>query len=169
MERYAPNLKDPPRATWFARDDHRDQRRPWLRPDKDHVHLDITHLGRHHHEAPAGHREIGSSSPASIAIKADPGRADLPLPDGRHPDQLQGQVVVPKDGNPNSPVAGFYAAGEVRLRLGAWRQPPRHQLAARPAGVRQVGRAKPWSRTSSPASSSSSRCRPDAADVSLAA
>jgi succinate dehydrogenase / fumarate reductase flavoprotein subunit len=36
--------------------------------------------------------------------------------------------------------AGFLRRRRVRLRLGARRQPSRHQLAARPAGVRQVGR-----------------------------
>ena len=31
---------------------------------------------------------------------------------GGIPTNYKGQVVVPKDGNPNTPVAGFYAAGE---------------------------------------------------------
>jgi succinate dehydrogenase / fumarate reductase flavoprotein subunit len=82
-------------------------------PDKDHVLLDITHLARHHHEAPAGHpRDRDPVRRRRSDQGSDPGRADLPLPDGRHSDQLQGPGRGAADGNPNSPVPGFYAAGE---------------------------------------------------------
>ena len=42
----------------------------------------------------------------------------------------------------------------MRLRLGAWRQPPGHQLAARPAGLRPR-RRQPHRRTSTPGRSTS--------------
>jgi succinate dehydrogenase / fumarate reductase flavoprotein subunit len=59
---------------------------------------------------------------------------------GGIPTNYHGQVVVPQGRQPERAGAGLLRRRRVRLRLGAWRQPPRHQLAARPAGVRQVGR-----------------------------
>ncbi|HNB69134.1 FAD-binding protein, partial [Accumulibacter sp.] len=56
-----------------------------------------------------------------IAIQfagVDPIKAPIPVVPTCHyqmggiPTNYKGQVVVPKDGNPNSPVQGFYAAGE---------------------------------------------------------
>ncbi|HRV77172.1 MAG TPA: succinate dehydrogenase flavoprotein subunit [Thauera sp.] len=115
MERYAPNLKDlasrdvVSRAMTTEINEGRG-----CGPDKDHVLLDITHL------APdtimkrlPGIREI-----AIQFAGVDPIKAPIPVVPTCHyqmggiPTNYKGQVVVPKDGNPNSPVAGFYAAGE---------------------------------------------------------
>ena len=84
-----------------------------------------------------------------IAMKfanVDPVKDPIPVVPTVHyqmggiPTNYHGQVVVPDGGNPEAIVPGLLRGGRMRLRLGAWRQPPRHQLAARPAGVRQ-GRA----------------------------
>ncbi len=115
MERYAPNLKDlasrdvVSRAMTTEINEGRG-----CGPDKDYVLLDITHL------APEtimkrlpGIREI------SIQFAGvDPIKEPIPVVPTCHyqmggiPTNYKGQVVVPKDGEPNSPVAGFYAAGE---------------------------------------------------------
>jgi succinate dehydrogenase / fumarate reductase flavoprotein subunit len=115
MERYAPNLKDlasrdvVSRAMTTEINEGRG-----CGPDKDHVLLDITHL------APdtimkrlPGIREI-----AIQFAGVDPIKAPIPVVPTCHyqmggiPTNYKGQVVVPKDDNSNSPVAGFYAAGE---------------------------------------------------------
>ena len=115
MERYAPNLKDlasrdiVSRAMTTEINEGRG-----CGPDKDHVLLDITHL------APdtimkrlPGIREI-----AIQFAGVDPIKAPIPVVPTCHyqmggiPTNYKGQVVVPKNGNPNTPVVGFYAAGE---------------------------------------------------------
>ncbi len=115
MERYAPNLKDlasrdvVSRAMTTEINEGRG-----CGPDQDHVLLDITHL------APdtimkrlPGIREI-----AIQFAGVDPIKAPIPVVPTCHyqmggiPTNYKGQVVVPKDGNPNAPVVGFYAAGE---------------------------------------------------------
>jgi succinate dehydrogenase / fumarate reductase, flavoprotein subunit len=56
MERYAPNLKDLASRDVVSRamtTEIKEGR--GCGPDKDYVLLDITHLARNHHEAPAGH------------------------------------------------------------------------------------------------------------------
>ena len=115
MERYAPNLKDLAARAGVSRAMTTEiNEGRGCGPDKDHVLLDITHL------APdtimkrlPGIREI-----AIQFAGVDPIKAPIPVVPTCHyqmggiPTNYKGQVVVPKDGNPNSPVAGFYAAGE---------------------------------------------------------
>ncbi len=115
MERYAPNLKDlasrdvVSRAMTTEINEGRG-----CGPDKDHVLLDITHLSPETiMKRLPGIREI------SIQFAGvDPIKAPIPVVPTCHyqmggiPTNYKGQVVVPKDGNPNAPVAGFYAAGE---------------------------------------------------------
>ena len=115
MERYAPNAKDlasrdvVSRAMVTEINEGRG-----CGPNKDHVMLDITHLD------PAtiikrlpGIREIGIQFAGVDAIKEP-----LPVVPTCHyqmggiPTNYNGEVVVPKDGNPSTPVKGFYAAGE---------------------------------------------------------
>jgi len=115
MERYAPNAKDlasrdvVSRAMVTEINEGRG-----CGPNKDHVMLDITHLD------PAtimkrlpGIREIGIQFAGVDAIKEP-----LPVVPTCHyqmggiPTNYNGEVVVPKDGNPSVPVKGFYAAGE---------------------------------------------------------
>jgi succinate dehydrogenase / fumarate reductase flavoprotein subunit len=115
MERYAPNLKDlasrdiVSRAMTTEINEGRG-----CGPDKDYVLLDITHL------AP---ETIMKRLPGirEIAIQfagVDPIKELIPVVPTCHyqmggiPTNYKGQVVVPKDGDPNSPVSGFYAAGE---------------------------------------------------------
>ncbi|AVZ79219.1 succinate dehydrogenase flavoprotein subunit [Zoogloeaceae bacteirum Par-f-2] len=115
MERYAPNLKDlasrdvVSRAMTTEINEGRG-----CGPDKDHVLLDITHLSPETiMKRLPGIREI------SIQFAGvDPIKAPIPVVPTCHyqmggiPTNYKGQVVVPKDGNPNTPVPGFYAAGE---------------------------------------------------------
>ena len=141
MERYAPNLKDLASRDVVSR--------PMVTEinegrgcgsEKDHVLLDITHLSPETiMKRLPGIREI------SIQFAGvDPIKAPIPVVPTCHyqmggiPTNYKGQVIVPKDGNPNVPVR-LLRRRRMCLRLGARRQPSRHQLAARPAGVRQVG------------------------------
>lgn len=115
MERYAPNLKDlasrdvVSRAMTTEINEGRG-----CGPDKDHVLLDITHLAPENiMKRLPGIREI------SIQFAGvDPIKAPIPVVPTCHyqmggiPTNYKGQVVVPKDGNQNTPVVGFYAAGE---------------------------------------------------------
>jgi len=115
MERYAPNLKDlasrdvVSRAMTTEINEGRG-----CGSAKDHVLLDITHLSPETiNKRLPGIREI------SIQFAGvDPIKAPIPVVPTCHyqmggiPTNYKGQVVVPKDGQPNVPVAGFYAAGE---------------------------------------------------------
>jgi succinate dehydrogenase / fumarate reductase flavoprotein subunit len=115
MERYAPNLKDlasrdvVSRAMTTEINEGRG-----CGPDKDYVLLDITHLSPETiMKRLPGIREI------SIQFAGvDPIKTPVPVVPTCHyqmggiPTNYKGQVVVPKDGNPNDPVRGFYAAGE---------------------------------------------------------
>ncbi|APR05159.1 succinate dehydrogenase flavoprotein subunit [Thauera chlorobenzoica] len=115
MERYAPNLKDLASRDVVSRSMVTEiNEGRGCGPDKDHVLLDITHLSPETiMKRLPGIREI------SIQFAGvDPIKAPIPVVPTCHyqmggiPTNYKGQVVVPKDGNPNAPVAGFYAAGE---------------------------------------------------------
>jgi len=115
MERYAPNLKDlasrdvVSRAMTTEINEGRG-----CGSAKDHVLLDITHLSPETiNKRLPGIREI------SIQFAGvDPIKALIPVVPTCHyqmggiPTNYKGQVVVPKDGNSNVPIVGFYAAGE---------------------------------------------------------
>jgi succinate dehydrogenase / fumarate reductase flavoprotein subunit len=94
-----------------------------------------------HHEALPGIREI-----AIKFANVDPVKDPIPVVPTCHyqmggiPTNYHGQVVVPKGGNMESVGPRGSTRRRMRLRVGARRQPPRHQFAARPARVRQVGR-----------------------------
>ena len=115
MERYAPNAKDLASRDVVSRSMVTEiNEGRGCGPDKDHVMLDITHLKPEDiMKRLPGIREI------SIQFAGvDPIKAPIPVVPTCHyqmggiPTNYKGQVVVPKDGNPNSPVPGFYAAGE---------------------------------------------------------
>ncbi|HJV27516.1 MAG TPA: succinate dehydrogenase flavoprotein subunit [Aromatoleum sp.] len=115
MERYAPNLKDLASRDVVSRSMVTEiNEGRGCGPDKDHVLLDITHLSPETiMKRLPGIREI------SIQFAGvDPIKAPIPVVPTAHyqmggiPTNYKGQVVVPKDGNPNTPVQGFYAAGE---------------------------------------------------------
>ena len=115
MERYAPNLKDlasrdvVSRAMTTEINEGRG-----CGSGKDHVLLDITHLSPETiNKRLPGIREI------SIQFAGvDPIKAPIPVVPTCHyqmggiPTNYKRQVVVPKDGNSNVPIPGFYAAGE---------------------------------------------------------
>ncbi|WP_341645115.1 succinate dehydrogenase flavoprotein subunit [Thauera sp. SDU_THAU2] len=115
MERYAPNLKDLASRDVVSRSMVTEiNEGRGCGPDKDHVLLDITHLSPETiMKRLPGIREI------SIQFAGvDPIKAPIPVVPTCHyqmggiPTNYKGQVIVPKDGNPNVPVQGFYAAGE---------------------------------------------------------
>jgi len=115
MERYAPNLKDLASRDVVSRSMVTEiNEGRGCGPDKDHVLLDITHLSPETiMKRLPGIREI------SIQFAGvDPIKAPIPVVPTAHyqmggiPTNFKGQVVAPKDGNPNAPISGFYAAGE---------------------------------------------------------
>ncbi|AYH44334.1 succinate dehydrogenase flavoprotein subunit [Azoarcus sp. DN11] len=115
MERYAPNLKDLASRDVVSRSMVTEiNEGRGCGPDKDHVLLDITHLSPETiMKRLPGIREI------SIQFAGvDPIKAPIPVVPTAHyqmggiPTNYKGQVVAPKNGNPNAPVTGFYAAGE---------------------------------------------------------
>ncbi len=115
MERYAPNLKDLASRDVVSRSMVTEiNEGRGCGPDKDHVLLDITHLSPETIlKRLPGIREI------SIQFAGvDPIKAPIPVVPTCHyqmggiPTNYKGQVVVPKNGDSNAPVSGFYAAGE---------------------------------------------------------
>ncbi|GHT86904.1 succinate dehydrogenase flavoprotein subunit [Betaproteobacteria bacterium] len=115
MERYAPNLKDLASRDVVSRSMVTEiNEGRGCGPEKDHVMLDITHLSPEViMKRLPGIREI------SIRFAGvDPIKAPIPVVPTCHyqmggiPTNYKGQVVLPKDGDPNTPVTGFYAAGE---------------------------------------------------------
>jgi succinate dehydrogenase / fumarate reductase flavoprotein subunit len=115
MERYAPNLKDLASRDVVSRSMVTEiNEGRGCGTEKDHVLLDITHLSPETiMKRLPGIREI-----AIQFAGVDPIKAPIPVVPTCHyqmggiPTNYKGQVIVPKDGNPNVPVAGFYAAGE---------------------------------------------------------
>jgi succinate dehydrogenase / fumarate reductase, flavoprotein subunit len=115
MERYAPNAKDLASRDVVSRSmDQEIKEGRGCGPNKDHVLLKLEHLGP---------ELIKSKLPSirEIAIKfanVDPIKEPIPVVPTCHymmggiPANYHGQVVAPKDGNPNAVVTGLYAVGE---------------------------------------------------------
>jgi succinate dehydrogenase / fumarate reductase flavoprotein subunit len=115
MERYAPTLKDLAPRDFVSRSmDQEIKEGRGCGPDKDYVLLKLDHLGA---------ETIMKRLPSirEIAIKfanVDPIKEPIPVVPTIHyqmggvPANYHGQVVVPKDGNPNSVLRGLYAIGE---------------------------------------------------------
>ncbi len=115
MERYAPNLKDLASRDVVSRSmDQEIKEGRGCGPHKDHVMLKLDHLGPD---------VINKRLPSirEIAIKfanVDPIKEPIPVVPTIHyqmggiPTNYHGQVVTPKDGNPETVVNGFYAIGE---------------------------------------------------------
>jgi len=115
MERYAPNLKDLASRDVVSRSmDQEIKEGRGCGPDKDYVLLKLDHLGPD---------VITKRLPSirEIAIKfanIDPVKEPIPVVPTIHyqmggiPSNIQGQVVAPRNGDPNAPVNGFYAVGE---------------------------------------------------------
>jgi succinate dehydrogenase / fumarate reductase flavoprotein subunit len=115
MERYAPTLKDLAPRDFVSRSmDQEIKEGRGAGPDGDYVLLKLDHLGA---------ETIMKRLPSirEIAIKfanVDPIKDPIPVVPTIHyqmggiPTNYRGQVVVPKDGNPNAVVNGLYAIGE---------------------------------------------------------
>jgi succinate dehydrogenase / fumarate reductase flavoprotein subunit len=115
MERYAPNLKDLASRDVVSRSmDQEIKEGRGCGPHKDYVLLKLDHLGPD---------IIMKRLPSirEIAIKfanVDPIREPIPVVPTIHymmggiPSNIHGQVVAPRDGDPNSVVRGLYAIGE---------------------------------------------------------
>jgi succinate dehydrogenase / fumarate reductase flavoprotein subunit len=115
MERYAPNLKDLASRDVVSRSmDQEIKEGRGCGPHKDYVLLKLDHLGP---------EIIMKRLPSirEIAIKfanVDPIREPIPVVPTIHymmggiPSNIHGQVVAPRDGDPNAVVRGLYAIGE---------------------------------------------------------
>jgi succinate dehydrogenase / fumarate reductase flavoprotein subunit len=115
MERYAPTLKDLAPRDFVSRCmDQEIKEGRGCGPDKDYIHLDMTHLGAETimKRLPSVF-EIGHNF-ANVDITKEP----IPVVPTIHyqmggiPTNIHGQVVVPKGGDPNVVVNGLYAVGE---------------------------------------------------------
>ena len=115
MERYAPTLKDLAPRDFVSRCmDQEIKEGRGCGPNKDYVVLDMTHLGAETimKRLPSIF-EIGHNF-ANVDITKEP----IPVVPTLHyqmggiPTNLNGQVVVPAQGNPIAPVNGLYAVGE---------------------------------------------------------
>jgi succinate dehydrogenase / fumarate reductase flavoprotein subunit len=115
MERYAPTLKDLAPRDFVSRCmDQEIKEGRGCGPNKDYINLDMTHLGGDTilKRLPSVF-EIGHNF-ANVDITKEP----IPVVPTIHyqmggiPTNIHGQVVAPKDGNPNSVINGLYAVGE---------------------------------------------------------
>ena len=115
MERYAPTLKDLAPRDFVSRCmDQEIKEGRGCGPNGDYVVLDLTHLGAEtiHQRLPSVY-EIGKNF-ANVDCTKEP----IPVVPTIHyqmggiPTNINGQVVAPKDGEPNTVVKGFYAIGE---------------------------------------------------------
>ena len=139
MERYAPNAKDLASRDVVSRAitiEIREGR--GTGPDKDHMHLHLEPSRREHaRRAAAGHHRVGPHlRRRRLDPRADPGAADGALQHGRHPHQSAWRGGVSARRRPRCHRAWAVRRGRSGLRLGAWREPARLELADRPRGVR---------------------------------
>jgi succinate dehydrogenase / fumarate reductase, flavoprotein subunit len=115
MERYAPTLKDLAPRDFVSRCmDQEIKEGRGCGPNKDYIQLDMTHLGA---------ETIAKRLPSVLEIGHNFANVDItkePIPVvptihyqmGGIPTNINGQVVVPKNGDPRSIVNGLYAVGE---------------------------------------------------------
>ena len=115
MERYAPTLKDLAPRDFVSRCmDQEIKEGRGCGPNKDYIHLDMTHLGGDTimKRLPSVF-EIGHNF-ANVDITKEP----IPVVPTIHyqmggiPTNIHGQVVAPKNGDPNAVINGLYAVGE---------------------------------------------------------
>ena len=144
MERYAPTAKDLAgrdvvcRSMTIEINEGRG-----CGPQKDYIELHLEHLG-----ADILHERLpGISETARIFAGVDVTREPIPVLPTVHynmggvPTNLHGEAITKRDGNPGRDRSGPDGDWRSRLRLGAWRQPARLQLAARHRRVRSRGGA----------------------------
>ncbi|HEU5294407.1 MAG TPA: succinate dehydrogenase flavoprotein subunit [Burkholderiaceae bacterium] len=115
MERYAPTLKDLAPRDFVSRCmDQEIKEGRGCGPNKDYIHLDMTHIGVKDilKRLPSVY-EIGHNF-ANVDITKEP----IPVVPTLHyqmggiPTNIHGQVVAPKNGDPNTVISGVYAVGE---------------------------------------------------------
>uniref|UniRef100_UPI00286CD8EA FAD-binding protein n=1 Tax=Roseateles sp. TaxID=1971397 RepID=UPI00286CD8EA len=115
MERYAPTLKDLAPRDFVSRCmDQEIKEGRGCGPNKDYIELDMTHLGADTimKRLPSVF-EIGHNfANVDITKESIPVVPTIHYQMGGIPTNIYGQVVAPKDGNPNSVVNGLYAVGE---------------------------------------------------------
>ncbi len=116
MERYAPSAKDLASRDVVSRAmtiEIREGR--GVGPKKDHIYLHLDHL-----PAELLHKRLpGISESAKIFADVDVTKAPIPVLPTAHycmggvPTNYHGEVICPKDGDPDAIVPGLYAAGEA--------------------------------------------------------
>ena len=159
MERYAPSAKDLASRDVVSRSMTMEIREGrGCGPDNDHIMLNLQHL-----EPSVLHERLpGISETAKIFSGVDVTKEPIPvlptvhLQHGRHSDELSWRGAAPHAAEPGRRRPRADGDRRGGLRLGAWRQPARHQLAAGHRGVRPgggasrgragEGRARPTSR-----------------------
>ncbi len=115
MERYVPTLKDLAPRDFVSRCmDQEIKEGRGCGPNKDYIELDMTHLGA---ETIAKRLpsvlEIGHNfANVDITKEAIPVVPTIHYQMGGIPTNIHGQVVIPKNGEPNTVVNGLYAVGE---------------------------------------------------------
>ncbi|CAD5372423.1 succinate dehydrogenase, flavoprotein subunit [Rubrivivax sp. A210] len=115
MERYAPTLKDLAPRDFVSRCmDQEIKEGRGCGPNKDYINLDMTHLGVETilKRLPSVF-EIGHNfANVDIAKEPIPVVPTIHYQMGGIPTNINGQVVAPKNGNPNEVIPGLYAVGE---------------------------------------------------------
>ena len=115
MERYAPTLKDLAPRDFVSRSmDQEIKEGRGCGPNGDYVLLDLTHVGADTiNKRLPSIREIGLKFANVDCIKEPiPVVPTIHYQMGGIPTNIHGQVVAPKNGNPNEIINGFYAIGE---------------------------------------------------------
>ena len=144
MERYAPSPRTSPRATWSrAPSPSRSARAAASGPTRTTcICISTISIRRCSHE-----RLPGITESARIFAGVDLTREPIPVLPTVHynmggiPTNYCGEVVCPRNGDPDATVPGLLARRRGGLRLGAWRQPAWLQLADRSRRVRPRGGA----------------------------
>jgi succinate dehydrogenase / fumarate reductase flavoprotein subunit len=167
MERYAPTMKDLAPRDFVSRSmDQEIKEGRGCGPNKDYIHMKLDHLGADtiHKRLPSVY-EIGINF-ANVDVTKEP----IPVVPTIHyqmggiPTNINGQVVC-RDARQPERGERPLCRGRMLLRKRARRQPPGHQLAARPAGVRPRGGQphRPVQRQAERAQAAAGRCgRPHA-------
>ena len=115
MERYAPTLKDLAPRDFVSRSmDQEIKEGRGCGPDKDYVLLKLDHLGPEVilKRLPSIHEIALKFSNVDCTKEPIPVVPTLHYQMGGIPTNYHGQVVAPRDGNPETVVNGFYAIGE---------------------------------------------------------
>ncbi len=138
MERYAPSAKDLAPRDMVSRAMTMEIREGrGVGKNKDHIFLHLDHLDPKilHERLPGISESAKIFAGVDVTARADPGAADRALQHGRHPDQLSRRSADQEGRRSRRRGARPDGARRSRLRLGAWRQPSRLQLADRSGGV----------------------------------